>query len=137
MSISTYTSRPVPLYIVFARQAGIIQTLEGPVSHQGGDAIATGTAGERWPIPRQRFEQRYQALDPQGGMGMDGWFVKKPIVVQARRTEVAMRIPLNGGRGTLLARSGDWILTGADDNVWVVADGIFQQSYEPQVQKPG
>jgi len=132
MSNRAYISRPVPLHIVFAPQAGVIETLEGPVSHQRGDAIATGIAGERWPITRARFERRYRPADAQGAMGRDGLFVKKPVRVQARRAESDMQVPLDGGRGSLLARRGDWILTGADEDCWVVADGIFQQVYAPQ-----
>lgn len=135
MSNRAYISRPVPLYIIFATQPGVIETLEGPVSYQPRDAIATGTAGERWPIPRARFEQRYLPADDRGGMGADGWFVKKTVRVLARQAEADVQVPLDGGRGSLLARSGDWILTGDEgEDCWVVADGIFQQVYAPQEQ---
>ncbi len=135
--MSAYISKPIPLHIVFAAQTGVIQTLEGPVSHQVGDAIVTGTAGERWPISRERFERTYRPADQMGRMGRDGWFVKEPVVVQAVRAQADARVSLGGERGTLAAQGGDWILTGPAGDSWVVADGIFQQMYEPWSEGAG
>lgn len=129
MPDAAYSKKPIAVQVSFATAAGTLQTLEGPVAYVRGDALATGVAGERWPIPRDRFERTYSPAEPDDAMGLDGRFTKIPVVVQARRTERACRITLSGERGILEAKAGDWIVTAPDGEVWVVDDEIFRESY--------
>lgn len=129
--MTSYIKKPIPVQVEFATSAGNLPTLEGRVAYESGDALVTGVAGERWPIRRERFERTYRACDAGGAMGRNGRFMRQPALVQARQTENPVRIPLEGNLGILLAKAGDWIVTGPDGETWPVANGIFQESYEP------
>jgi hypothetical protein len=134
---SQYLRKPIEVSVRFALAPGAVDTLEGEVSFQQGDAIVTGTRGETWPIPRQRFERTYEPSQPQGAMGQDGLYRRKPSVVTARQTVTAMSIPLSNGRGVLTAQPGDWIVEGQAGDQWVVADAIFRDTYTRVEQSSG
>src|SRR5664279_1064449 len=51
--------RAVVVQVVFAEAAGTLSTQEGPVNYSTGDALLTGTEGERWPVTRHIFDQTY------------------------------------------------------------------------------
>lgn len=129
MPRSAYSKKRIPVQVCFALQDGQLDTLEGPVSYRRGDALVTGVEGERWPIPRGRFEATYSPVGPGGAMGVDGQFAKVPLVVQAERTPAPRSIPLDPGRGMLHAKAGDWIVSTPDGETWVVDHEIFGESY--------
>lgn len=106
-----------------------MQTLEGPVHYVCGDALMTGIAGERWPIPRDRFSATYVPVPPVR-MGEEGEYLKRPITVSARQATSHEHIPLDGGKSELSAQPGDWVVTDQNGNRWVVADEIFNETYE-------
>ena len=137
MHPAAYVKKPLAVQVSFATSAGILRTLEGPVAYERGDALATGVAGERWPIRRDRFERTYSPADAGGAMGLDGRFTRIPVVVQARRVDGACCVGLPEGRGILEAKTGDWIVAAPDGEVWVVDDGIFRESYAPMEQGAG
>jgi hypothetical protein len=45
--------------VAFASERGILDTREGKVSYEEGDALLTGTLGESWPVARDRFMEAY------------------------------------------------------------------------------
>ena len=69
--------KPIPLEFRYAETDETIQTKEGPVQAKAGDAIMTGTEGENWPIPAEKFSQTYDDLG-------DGTASKKNIPVFAK-----------------------------------------------------
>ena len=129
MPAAAYSKKPVPVPVNFATEDGVLQTLEGPVAYKRGDALATGVAGERWPIARARFERTYRPADAGGVMGSDGCFIKLPVVVEAVCLEDDRRIPLPGGRGVLEGKPGDWLVTAPDGEAWIVAASVFGSAY--------
>lgn len=124
-----YMKRPIPIDVEFASHAGTLQTLEGEVGYEAGDALMTGVKGERWPIRRQRFESTYAPVAPTQ-MGESGQYLKKPVEVSARQAKGVETIELQAGAGTLQARPGDWIVTAPDGHQWVVANDIFHATYQ-------
>ena len=56
--------KPIPLNFRISKTDEMIQTKEGPVDAKIGDIIMTGTEGEQWPIPSNKFEQTYDVLEP-------------------------------------------------------------------------
>jgi len=126
-----YTKKPIPVIVDFAKESGEMQTLEGVVRFQAGDALMTGISGERWPIARKRFEETYSPLNPPLKMGESGLYLKKPMLVEARQVTSEQTVQLPGDTGSLLAKPGDWILESEDGHIWVVADAIFIQTYQP------
>lgn len=121
--------KPIPTQVNFADSDGSVDTLEGTVAFWAGDAIVTGVTGERWPISRSIFEQTYEAVSP-GLAGKDGPYLKKLLVVDARKVHFEERVTLSGGAGILRARPGDWLLTAPDGSRWVVAGDVFAKTYE-------
>ncbi len=64
----TVMKKPVPVKVEFATEDGVMQTKEGPVRYEKGQAILTGVQGERWPMPRERLEATYNIVDKEKGM---------------------------------------------------------------------
>lgn len=65
--------------------------------------------------------------DPNAG----GLFRKKvSVMIRARRVSIPTTIihPLHG---ELMARAGDWIITGRPGDVYPCADAVFRELYEP------
>lgn len=124
-----FIKRPLPATVFFAKSAGELTTLEGPVRYAPGDAIMTGINGEHWPISRTNFDATYV---PVGllALGEDGPYVKKLIPVDATQIDHDGIISLEGQHGDLHAQAGDWVITGPDGSQWVVAQAIFQATYQ-------
>ena len=121
--------RPLPALVTFAAVDGTLLTLEGPVKYKEGDALMTGPSGERWPIRRSTFEATYQPSGPQP-MGEGGLYLKKPMPVQAAQLMTPMILTLDAHRGTLTGKLGDWVLKDASGRQWIVANEIFNATYE-------
>lgn len=115
--------------VKFARKSGTLNTLEGPVQYSKGDAIAHGVENEQWPIPRLRFLRTYEPVPPTLE-GQDGQYASKLEAVYAVQASAEQIVTLGDGINSLRAKSGDWIITDAYGNSWVVADQIFKKTYE-------
>jgi hypothetical protein len=70
--------------VVFARAAGSLASREGANHYQAGDALVTGSGGDRWSVSRERFERRYQPLPPLRH-GSDGGYCSVALPVLARQ----------------------------------------------------
>lgn len=56
-------------------------------------------------------------------------FRKRPVVIEAERTDTALVIDTL--EGLMVASPGDWIVTGVKGEKYPVKDEIFQLTYEP------
>ena len=119
---------PVSLAVSFAAQAGVCQTLEGPVAYQPGDALVTGLQGERWPIQRQRFFSNYVSVGTQTA-GEGGVYRRLLKRVLAHRLTEPVEVTLSDGRGVLHGRSGDWLIEDATGGRAIVCAEIFGATY--------
>jgi hypothetical protein len=113
----------------FASSDGILTTREGPVAYAQGDALLTGIAGERWPVPRQRFAEAYEPVAPLRA-GKPGRYRKRPQIVWAKLMREPFAVELGGVRGTLHGGAGDWLLEYAPGDRSVVSAAAFAQTYE-------
>lgn len=113
----------------FLTDAGVVETREGLVRHDAGDALLIGLEGERWPVPRARFIESYLAVPPTR-MGEDGRYKKKPQEVWALYVETMIDVDLPDNRGTLHARPGDVIVQNAPGDHAIIGSTIFEKSYE-------
>lgn len=68
---------PRPCRVEFATAPCIVQTPEGAVGAAAGDAILTGGSGERWPVARAGFFNRYRPIPPTEE-GQPGRYVSLP-----------------------------------------------------------
>ena len=121
-------SLPISRHVVFAKTTGSIETMEGSVRHDAGDAIMTGDLGERWPIQRSVFEARYQPADGQA-MGEDGRYYKSPRQIFALQASAPIRVDLGQDRGVLLGDAGDWIVDHGGGDMAIVAADVFPRTY--------
>jgi hypothetical protein len=121
--------RPLALRVTFADADGTLKTREGPVTYRRGDALLTGTAGEQWPVPRERFDATYDPVAPLRA-GKPGTYRKRPGVVWAKRMRAAFAVELSDERGTLRGDGGDWLVQYAPGDLSVVDDDVFERSYE-------
>jgi hypothetical protein len=119
--------RPIPVKVEFAKKDGVCQTLEGPVAYRAEDAVLTGVQAEHWPVRRFVFEASYQPL-PGRTMGEDGDYLKRPLVVTARRLDHSVTVLMPSG-GQINGKAGDWLLQYAQDDYGVVANDIFAATY--------
>ena len=122
--------KPDPLRADFAVRDGVCDTLEGPVRFQAGDAILTGTRGERWPVGRAQFLASYEPVPPTRA-GESGDYRKAPSIACALRLDRAREVPVGWQNDPLHGRPGDWLLQYADGTYGVVQDSIFRESYAP------
>lgn len=121
--------RAVSVSVEFAERTGTLTTLEGPVAYGRGDALLTGSHGERWPVPRERFDATYDAQAPLRP-GKPGRYIKRPLLVWARQLREPFDVSLDADRGTLHGEPGDWLVQYAPGDQGVVGASIFAESYE-------
>lgn len=120
--------RPIPVQVEFAQVSMTVTTLEGPVPADAGDAIITGISGERWPVPRARFHDKYAPVPPLQA-GQPGSYLAKPKVVLALQMALEFSVTTSKG-ATLTGKPGDWMLDYGDGSNGVVAQDIFSGTYE-------
>ena len=120
---------PIPLEIRFAEEDETIQTKEGSVDAKAGDAIMTGTEGEQWPIPREKFEQTYDVLE-------SGLAAKKDIPVFAKEMLESFQVKVSWADDLLEGESGDYLVQYGEGDYGVVGRKIFEKTYKPK-EEPG
>jgi len=116
--------RPVDVGVDFAEAVGRLQTLEGPVDYVAGDAILTGTDGERWPVRREVFERTYEPA------GTEGRFRKRPLVVRVLRLDEPFSVAIGRDNVRLTGKSRDWLVQYGPGEYGIVSAGIFNRTYE-------
>ena len=120
---------PIEMRVEFAQADGTLPTRDGPVAYAQGDAILTGTEGERWPVPRRRFDETYEPIAPLRP-GKPGAYCKRPLLVWAKPMRQAFTVDLGEDRDTLQGNPGDWLLQYAPGDLSVVSASVFAKTYE-------
>ena len=113
----------------FADQTGVIETHEGVVQVRSGDAIVTGTRGDRWRVSRTRFPDKYVPRPPTGP-GEAGPYRSRPYHVLARPMNEPFEVWLADGVSKLVGRAGDWLVDYGDGSLGIVAAAVFADTYE-------
>ena len=121
--------RPVSVSVAFASDSGEMRTREGLVRYETGDALVEGAAGDRWPVPRLRFDATYDPLPPLAH-GAAGVYRKRPAPILAKRMEHPFSVALPDDRGTLAGNAGDWLVQYAPGDLAVIGAAIFASTYE-------
>ena len=114
----------------FATQEGELVSREGPNRYRAGDALITGSTGDRWSVSRARFDARYTPVAP-GMEGRDGLYVNRPIPVLARRMTASFTMARSAGGDVLRGKAGDWVLQYAPGDYGVVEQERFAKVYRP------
>jgi PGDYG protein len=113
--------------VVFATNAGSLVSREGPNTYAAGDALITGSTGDRWSVARGRFDQKYAAVS--GAHGHDGAYYAKPVPVHAKQMPAAFQIARSHGGDVLHGQANDWLLQYAPGDFGVVENARFRQVY--------
>ncbi len=122
-----YKKRRVLVSVSFAKEHGSLDTLEGRIEFEPGDAIVTATTNERWVVSRDRFDQMYEP-DQTSSPWKDGMYWKKAEFVSATQQTEKFRVVIDGG--ILHGNCGDWLIEDGRKFKWVVSDVLFRNSYE-------
>ena len=133
LSVDSAACRAVKDEVVsveFAAAPGVLESAVGPNRYQAGDALLTGTGGDRWSVARERFDARYRPLPPLQH-GADGAYRNLPLPVLARQIATAFTVRRRAGGDLLHGRAGDWLLQYAPGDWGIVADARFRQLYRP------
>ena len=113
----------------FADHACEVGTREGVVHAQPGDAIVTGMFGEHWPVCRDFFDARYEAISPLEA-GAPGSYLSLPIEVVATPMHAPFEVVLADGHSRLHGQAGDWLVDYGEGSLGVVNADIFKATYE-------
>lgn len=120
--------RPREVQVSFAEEARWIETLEGRVWVQPGDAVLTGSANEVWRVSAHKFDKKYSSIPPTT-MGEAGRYLSLPIEVRAVSIDKPFTVLLTDGRSELHGHAGDWLIDYGDGSLGVVAARLFERIY--------
>jgi hypothetical protein len=121
--------RPSELQVEFTAAPCLVQTAEGAVHAEAGDAIVTGAAGERWSMSPARFGRTYKPVPPTLA-GQSGRYSSLPIEVMAVPMSGPFDVLLGDGRSRLHGGRGDWLVDYGDGSLGIVSRSIFATTYE-------
>jgi hypothetical protein len=114
--------------VAFARAPGSLASREGANHYQPGDALVTGSGGDRWSVSRERFDRRYQPLPPLPH-GSDGEYCSLPLPVLACQIPQAFTVRRSAGGDLLRGGAHDWLLQYAPGDWGIVEDAKFRRLY--------
>lgn len=121
--------RPHAVQVRFADHACEVGTREGVVTAATGDAIVTGMFGEHWPVGREYFNGKYEAVSPLTA-GSPGNYLSLPVEVVATQMHGPFEVVLADGKSRLQGQAGDWLVDHGDGNLGIVSAVIFAATYE-------
>ena len=114
--------------VEFAFAAGTLESAVGANRYAVGDALITGTTGDRWCVSRDRFEAKYAAQAPTQ-VGRPGRYRNRPIAVRARRMDLPFSVRRSAGGDVLCGEAGDWLVQYAPGDHGIVAQDRFARVY--------
>jgi hypothetical protein len=116
--------------VEFAAAEGQLMSLEGPNRYARGDALITGSTGDRWVVSRERFDAKYLPADAAVSHGQPGPYRNRPAVVLAKQMNEAFSLARSADGGDVLhGAAGDWIMQYAPGDYGVVQAARFAKVY--------
>jgi hypothetical protein len=116
--------------VEFAAAEGELMSLEGPNRYVRGDALITGSTGDRWVVSRERFDAKYVPADAALAHGEAGAYRNRPAVVLAKQMNEAFSLARSVDGGDVLrGAAGDWIMQYAPGDYGVVQAARFAKVY--------
>jgi hypothetical protein len=117
--------------VEFAAAAGILESAVGPNRYAAGDALLTGSTGDRWCVSRDRFDVKYRP-EAHTTPGEPGRYRNHPVPVLAQRMTVAFTVERSAGGDRLHGDAGDWLVQYAPGDHGIVAAARFDSVYRVQ-----
>lgn len=113
----------VPVHAELARDSGELETARGPLRYEAGQHyIVEYGPDDCAPVRRDIFKRSYRLRD-------DGLFEKRTNIV-LRYFRLSHPVMVQGLEGPELAHPGDWIMEGADGELWPIAPEDALAKYE-------
>ncbi len=114
--------------VIFAIETGALQSREGLNRYSIGDALITGSTGDRWSVSRDRFDAKYSPVAPlQAGEG--GRYLNTPLPVLAVQISEDFSIARSSGGDLIQGRAGDWLMQYAPGDHGIVDREKFARVY--------
>jgi len=122
--------------VEFAAAPGVLDSAVGQNRYAAGDALLTGSTGDRWCVSKDRFDAKYLPEAPTPGdaavPGRADHYRNRPAVVLAKRMTTAFTVRRSAGGDLLRGEAGDWLVQYAPGDHGVVAAARFDQVYRVQ-----
>lgn len=114
--------------VTFATTDGELISREGPNRYRVGDALITGSTGDRWVVSRERFDAKYLPLPPLPA-GSDGPYQARPLPVLAKQIDTPFSLCRSAGGDLLQGNAGDWLMQYAPGDYGITENARFQAVY--------
>jgi hypothetical protein len=114
--------------VEFAVCAGALVSAVGLNRYLPGDALITGSTGDRWCVSRDRFDAKYDPL-PGTVRSEAGFYRNRPVIVLAKRMEMPFSIARAPGGDVLRGDAGDWLVQYAPGDHGIVERTRFERVY--------
>jgi hypothetical protein len=114
--------------VAFAGAPGALESAVGLNLYAAGDALVTGSTGDRWCVSRDRFDAKYEPEAP-NVHGQPGLYRNRPVAVLARRMSVSFTVQRSAGGDVLHGEAGDWLVQYAPGDNGIVAEQRFARVY--------
>jgi hypothetical protein len=121
--------------VEFAAAAGTLESAVGTNRYAVGDALITGTTGDRWCVSRARFDAKYAAEAPTQ-TGQTGSYRNLPVPVRAKRMDTPFGVRRSAGGDILHGEAGDWLVQYAPGDHGIVAQDRFASVYRVLDSEP-
>jgi hypothetical protein len=114
--------------VEFAARAGELLSAVGVNRYSPGDALITGSTGDRWCVSRDRFDPKYTPIPPTVH-GHPGRYRNRPMTILAKQMAVDFTVARTAGGDVLRGDAGDWLVEYAPGDHGIVARSRFEQVY--------
>ena len=114
--------------VEFADRADALLSAVGLNRYLPGDALITGSTGDRWCVSRDRFDAKYDPL-PGTVRGQAGPYRNRPVAVLAKRMEMPFSVARAVGGDVLRGDAGDWLVQYAPGDHGIVERTRFERVY--------
>ncbi|MBS0376284.1 MAG: PGDYG domain-containing protein [Proteobacteria bacterium] len=114
--------------VEFATADGALMSAVGPNHYRAGDALLTGSTGDRWGVSRDRFDAKYRPCEGVVA-GHAGRYRNVPVLIHAKQIGVPFRVARSAGGDVLTGEAGDWAVEYAPGDCGLVARARFEAVY--------
>ncbi len=114
--------------VVFAAQGGSLASAVGLNHYCEGDALITGSTGDRWCVSRERFDAKYLPVAPVLP-GAPGPYRNRPVTVLVKQMHEPFSVSREAGGDVLHGAAGDWLLQYAPGDHGIVDRARFARVY--------
>ena len=114
--------------VEFAVRADVLVSAVGPNRYSPGDALITGSTGDRWCVSRDRFDAKYDPVSPTI-RGEPGLYRNRQVTVLVKRIDAPFTVARTAGGDVLRGNAGDWLVQYAPGDYGIVERTRFEQVY--------